>query len=543
MAEPSRLAFDVPVTEQIEYSSEGVLEAMSRLVLRVVPLATPRTVFRRLPPIVTGPLTTGPITTGPIARLPGGVLLSRGEQGLAFTRAAGRSRVATTAAELISQSATMKLARTLLAQESAVDLGRLTATSDNPHPITTVGGIGITRPIPIRPVRQHPRRPQPDETAIEAPWRLVISPSNQEGFAHANSPQPAPTDPDRIELWHSRLGVRDVAADGSVTIDERDGLQKIIRAVWARDEDGAQPVAGDLTTPFRTSLQGSDRTTLVTESSDASVASPQPVDAKRLYLSSQGAWLDLHGTWDTTPYSMQEPIDSWDHIATMGRDQYVKVSYPGYLFPFGHKASLIKITERRIDASGNPEGYLYQREFIVVREPVKSYGYLGMPLAEVRFRTLVTPHTRSHRRQNRCSGQPWVQSSSNSPSTPSTRPASGSPCTPHSSSSARRAATPRTSRRSSSLYTTPDSGTRPRAVPTDSQTVALASSGTPGDTSFETNSLSFTGIPGDPHALEFDPEPVQRQRGHPGDETPGATGRSGRREPGRHLPGQRLHRR
>ena len=164
-----------------------------------------------------------------------------------------------------------------------------------------------------------------------------------------------------------------------------------MRAVWSRDQDGAQPAATDITTPFRTSLEGADRTTLVTESSDSSVAVTEPVAAKRLYLSSQGAWLGLHGTWDTTPYSMPNPIDSWDHIAGMGRDQYVKVSHPGYLFPFGHKASLIKVTERRIDASTQPEGYLYQRFFIVVREPVKNYGDQTMPLSQVQFRTLVTP--------------------------------------------------------------------------------------------------------------------------------------------------------
>ena len=45
----SRLVFAVAATERIEYSVEGVLAAMSRLPLVVVPLATPRAFPRRVP--------------------------------------------------------------------------------------------------------------------------------------------------------------------------------------------------------------------------------------------------------------------------------------------------------------------------------------------------------------------------------------------------------------------------------------------------------------------------------------------------------------
>ena len=31
---------------------------------------------------------------------------------------------------------------------------------------------------------------------------------------------------------------------------------------------------------------------------------------------------------------------------TLARDQYVRVVYKGYLLPFGHRASLVKVTER-----------------------------------------------------------------------------------------------------------------------------------------------------------------------------------------------------
>jgi hypothetical protein len=91
-------------------------------------------------------------------------------------------------------------------------------------------------------------------------------------------------------------------------------------------------------------------------------------------------------------------ISEWVHVATQGRDHYVRIVYEGYLYPFGHRAALIKVTERKIrNIGGTPVAYLAQRMFIVVREPLKNYvGALpqegrAMPLKQVRFTTLVTP--------------------------------------------------------------------------------------------------------------------------------------------------------
>ncbi len=66
VAEPSRLVFDVPSNEQITYSSAGVLEALSRLKLRVAPLATPLAEY-----------TPSPVST-PLVTLAGGLVLARG---------------------------------------------------------------------------------------------------------------------------------------------------------------------------------------------------------------------------------------------------------------------------------------------------------------------------------------------------------------------------------------------------------------------------------------------------------------------------------
>ena len=97
----------------------------------------------------------------------------------------------------------------------------------------------------------------------------------------------------------------------------------------------------------------------------------------------------------------------WDHVATQGRDHYVRIVYEGFLYPFGHRASLVKVTERKVEApqgtEGNPDespvAYLRQRMYIIVREHTKDYSgapfqYFGreMPFQDqVTIKTKVTP--------------------------------------------------------------------------------------------------------------------------------------------------------
>jgi hypothetical protein len=67
-------------------------------------------------------------------------------------------------------------------------------------------------------------------------------------------------------------------------------------------------------------------------------------------------------------------ISEWVHVATQGRDHYVRIVFEGYLYPFGHRAALVKVTERKFkEVNGTPFAYLAQRMFIVVRQPLKDY--------------------------------------------------------------------------------------------------------------------------------------------------------------------------
>jgi hypothetical protein len=99
-------------------------------------------------------------------------------------------------------------------------------------------------------------------------------------------------------------------------------------------------------------------------------------------------------------------LSEWTHIAAQGRDAYVRIVYEGFLYPFGHRAALIKVTERKFQAApsgpaqGAPTAYLRQHMYIAVREPEKTYNdnvysdhtHRQMPLKVVRLTTLVTPN-------------------------------------------------------------------------------------------------------------------------------------------------------
>jgi hypothetical protein len=158
---------------------------------------------------------------------------------------------------------------------------------------------------------------------------------------------------------------------------EIDDDLRTVRAIWARAQNGfnSDPltIPKHENVPFRMSLDDFDRHHLVHLSSNYKIEnySALPIEAEKLVLSALGAWINVRGVW-TPPKPLS--VSEWRHRGTMGRDHYVRVVYEGYLFPFGHRASVIKITERKFhpDLAGNPV-YLRQRMYLVVREPEKVY--------------------------------------------------------------------------------------------------------------------------------------------------------------------------
>jgi hypothetical protein len=254
-----------------------------------------------------------------------------------------------------------------------------------------------------RPSREAPLvEPGPDETAIELPYRLILSPRSIAGFAHESAVRNVPP-LDSAELWHSRLGVRP-GFEGKPT----DSPKRTVRAVWVRnveqtplwnpsDYRAAPPkLSGE--PPFLASMSEFDRHAIAHLTSNTRDLYTQPIEVELLALSGLGGWLTSNAEWDSPPLELN--LEAWRHRAALGRDNFVKLVYSGYLFPFGHRASLVKITERKWQevVPGRPAA-LRQRKFLIVRQRELRYAAdpgnpfaRKMPLKRVVLRTLLTPN-------------------------------------------------------------------------------------------------------------------------------------------------------
>jgi hypothetical protein len=330
--------------------------------------------------------------------------------------------------------------------------------------------------------------PAATETAIEMPYRLVISPNANVTWGHRRLPF---TSRGRTELWHTRL--RTMSAEGPVELSRSNRAP--LRAIWSPDYDRLNPPAPSLDDPDlgRTAMSPSDRHQIVIltsafhgyeverefhfglvvagaasgvgpagieapETAQAAGARfaaravplrrtvpyvPQPFLAEELMLSGLGGWLNSRGQWDpphtaapsrlfefsevreilaahafraaavrpaadaallarlgllapgpVRPAAEQLDLSEWVHKAAQGRDHYVRIVYEGELLPFRNRAALIKVTERKFkEHNGLVVAYLFQRMFIVVREPLKPFARIdrGMPFKRVQLTTLVTP--------------------------------------------------------------------------------------------------------------------------------------------------------
>ena len=263
--------------------------------------------------------------------------------------------------------------------------------------------------------------PIPDlNTSIEAPTLMYISPNQINDFKHKIKLELTGADENKsplqlkkqlqsfqaigvqkgeiAELWHTRLGVK--LQDGQVSVNSLPKL-KTIRALWAYDAKKSHETKGVIGAPFMTSLDAYDRQILVHTTSNFGIKGyyPEPVPVKNLMLTNLGAYLDWHAFFDVpSPADDTLNIIEWEHLATLGRDHYVKVVYEGYLFPFGHRAALVKITERKFHEA-TKSAVNRQRMYVVVLEKEKLYNrenpngqFIEFPFQAVKIETLSTPN-------------------------------------------------------------------------------------------------------------------------------------------------------
>jgi hypothetical protein len=256
-------------------------------------------------------------------------------------------------------------------------------------------GFGTVRPAP----------PTLDQTSIEAPWWLQISPNRHGRFVGSTAPVVGTASGSgHTELWHARFATRASNLIGA-SATEGPSRDRTVRAIWSPDPDFAaalaDPSEADTTEPFAASLTQADRASLVRLTSDqvlpGSDTGRVAIPVETLTLSSLGATLDLGQSFG---WAQNISLVEWRHRSTFGREQYVRVVDRGYLLPFGHQASLVQISERQFTGSGSTRvAVLRQRRFIVVNQAVIDHdtaatiptGGRQLPFGTVRIRTTITP--------------------------------------------------------------------------------------------------------------------------------------------------------
>ncbi len=237
-----------------------------------------------------------------------------------------------------------------------------------------------SRQVPATRAEADIGQPSELQSAIEAPYRLVISPDPGNGWQTGELTQKVGQQRTYQELWHARL----VAADS-----QDDPSQPAIRAVWSPDYPGAD-AQGEQDEGFATSLRAHYRD-LIHRTHRADLE-PAPVPAHHLMLSPMGAWLDLDGPDQPGPDSVS--LARWVHRAAMGQDERVVTETKGFILPTGHPAVSVTVTTREFapDGDGATGAYLRTRHFIRIRQPqVHLDGESPMPFRSVRVLDRATP--------------------------------------------------------------------------------------------------------------------------------------------------------
>jgi hypothetical protein len=258
--------------------------------------------------------------------------------------------------------------------------------------------VDLIHEVPYLPLLLAPHSPADTATALELPYRVLLSPIEKARWQHRDGPV---AHGGRTELWHTRMRT----SEGEKGAD---GVSKV-RALWSPDypEDDFSVIDNEAhPRPFRMSLRAQDRQSLVKlmagygERAHGTRFTPRSSRARRLHLSSLGSLTEIEGAWDALPDGVD--LEQWRHLASLGRDAYVRVVYRGFLLPFGHNASLVRVTERKFDSlEGDRDrrlAILRQRHFIIVRRRIVDYngeGHVydgrGFPFPQVEILTRITP--------------------------------------------------------------------------------------------------------------------------------------------------------
>jgi hypothetical protein len=196
-------------------------------------------------------------------------------------------------------------------------------------------------------------RVQGKASTLELPWRLLLAVEDKARCRHRHRPA---TGGDGITaMWHTRI------------------LAPCSPAYSAVFPFASLPVE----TPFADSTPLGANIKKIAGQGSAQPSTPVAVD--KLILTACGA--SFSG-------SVSYPDLEWTHRIAMGRDVYVRLLQRGVLFPFGHEASTVEVTERRFDPVTGVAG-LHRTLTLVVTQPALDYGLEAAHQREFPFHRVV----------------------------------------------------------------------------------------------------------------------------------------------------------
>ncbi len=158
---------------------------------------------------------------------------------------------------------------------------------------------------------------------------------------------------------------------------------------WGLPSLGRRDLSGALLAES-SQIEATPDDTLIDVRAGSALYKPRALSVNELSLTSIGGNF-RHDTAFEPPASVQAldgtplfdalSIERWQHSTVLGRDTYAEVVFKGFLAPFGHRASLVQVTERVFltDQTGAVWAPLRQRMFIRIGRPEKRFPAIGQP--------------------------------------------------------------------------------------------------------------------------------------------------------------------
>lgn len=169
----------------------------------------------------------------------------------------------------------------------------------------------------------------------------------------------------------------------------------LLTSAWGLPVTGRRTLQGQLSA-FSSQAEPEERHQLMDIGPGSALYVPRTLEVSELSLSALGGSL-RHDTSFEPPAAATglrplvggnaQPlfdalsIERWQQWTVLGRDIFCEVVFKGFLFPLGHRASLVQVTERSFlrDDKGAIRAYLRQRMFIRIGRPQKSYPGIAQP--------------------------------------------------------------------------------------------------------------------------------------------------------------------